>query len=202
MTSHKEQPLRLYAHRGVSLIFPENTLPAFACALREEATHLEMDVHCTKEMEVVVSHDPDGKRTANVSKRIAECSLGEVQSWDLSRSLQGAAGEDCFIPTFSEVLEKFPAARLNVDIKDNRKEAVEKVVRLLHKRGDANRVLLTSFDSRVLSHLRRIPYRGQTGVSKWGILQILFSPFLAWQWGRKAIPGDAFKFRPLGKSCA
>ena len=81
---HKQQPLRVYAHRGSNRIFPENTLPAFAHALKEQATHLELDLQSTQDGYIVVAHDPDGRRIAGVNKNIKECSLSDVQSWDLT----------------------------------------------------------------------------------------------------------------------
>src|SRR5205085_81744 len=54
--------VRVYAHRGASLEFPENTLPAFRRALDLGADALETDVHVTADGVLVLSHDPDGGR--------------------------------------------------------------------------------------------------------------------------------------------
>src|SRR5205823_2268595 len=50
-------PRRLYAHRGASAERPENTMPAFERALELGADALEMDVHLTRDGELVVAHD-------------------------------------------------------------------------------------------------------------------------------------------------
>lgn len=48
----------LQAHRGGAGLHPENTLVAFGEALTLGVSTLELDVHLTREDDVVVSHDP------------------------------------------------------------------------------------------------------------------------------------------------
>ncbi len=48
---------RFFAHRGSSGTHPENTLPAFAEAVRVNADGIELDVHLTEDGELVVIHD-------------------------------------------------------------------------------------------------------------------------------------------------
>lgn len=48
----------LQAHRGGAGLNPENTLQAFGAALALGVSTLELDVHLTRDDDVVVSHDP------------------------------------------------------------------------------------------------------------------------------------------------
>jgi glycerophosphoryl diester phosphodiesterase len=48
----------LQAHRGGAGLHPENTLAAFGAALTLGVSTLELDVHLTRDNDVVVSHDP------------------------------------------------------------------------------------------------------------------------------------------------
>ncbi len=191
-------PIRLYAHRGSNQVFPENTLPAFDHALKEQATHLEMDLHCTKDMEIVVIHDPDGKRVANVNQIIATSKLKEIQSWELIHSKLSKKNtkeqNSFFIPSFSEVLDTFPTAHINADIKINNPKAIQKIVELLEHRRDDRRVLLTSFNPRVLHQLWHIPYKGETGISRTSVLQALLYPRFFWKLA--TIPGSALQIPP------
>ena len=210
----QECPLRIYAHRGSNRIFPENTLPAFAHALEEQATHLEMDLHCTQDGHIVVVHDADGKRIAGVDKSIKECSLAEIQSWDLigpflalksKESAKGAGDlskqkspeieakqrrqlKNCRIATFEETLNTFSKVIFNVEIKDHRPEVIEKVVQLIHQRKDEKRVLLHGYRPLTLKYLRRIPYKGQIAVSPGFVFGMLCCPPVLWPWLN--IPGD------------
>ena len=45
------------AHRGASGHLPENTLPAFRLAIKQNADMIEIDVHQTKDGHIVVLHD-------------------------------------------------------------------------------------------------------------------------------------------------
>src|SRR3982751_2146102 len=47
----------LQGHRGARGLAPENTLPAFSCALKVGVTTLEMDTAVTRDGIVVVAHD-------------------------------------------------------------------------------------------------------------------------------------------------
>lgn len=48
----------LQAHRGGAGLHPENTLEAFGAAMALGVSTLELDVHLTRDDDVVVSHDP------------------------------------------------------------------------------------------------------------------------------------------------
>ena len=50
----------IIAHRGYSSLAPENTLAAFRAAIEAGAPAAECDVHCTRDSDVVVIHDPGG----------------------------------------------------------------------------------------------------------------------------------------------
>ena len=204
----EERGLRIYAHRGSNRIFPENTLPAFAHSLEAGATHIEMDLHCAQDSHIVVAHDPDGRRTAGVAKKIKECSLSEIQKWDLAKVfLSKNAGQEqykegkrreelkkCYIPTLEETLEAFPRAFFSVDIKDHRPEIAKRVVDLIHRRKDEKRVLLTSFSSRILRYVRQIPYKGELLVAPEFVAYLFFCPSFLWPSLR--IPGDCFSIPP------
>jgi glycerophosphoryl diester phosphodiesterase len=129
---------RLLAHRGLAVDAPENTLLAFLKALAAGATYLETDVHASKDGVAVLSHDPNLMRTAGRKLRINELTLAELRQIDL--------GEGQTFSTLSELLEAFPQARFNIDIKslDAAKPAAEAIVRA----KATGRVLITSFNAK------------------------------------------------------
>ena len=53
------------AHRGASFELPENTLPAFERAIEIGADYVEIDVHATRDGELVVTHDPPPPNPSN-----------------------------------------------------------------------------------------------------------------------------------------
>ncbi len=68
------------AHRGVSALMPENTLPAFAAALSLGADEIEFDVRLTKDNKLIVCHDPNLERISNGSGDISDYTLDELKT--------------------------------------------------------------------------------------------------------------------------
>lgn len=116
----------------------ENTLPAFAHALELGLRHLETDVHATADGVAVVLHDPDLTRTTGRAVpvgRLTWAELGEVRVAGTHR-----------VPRIEEVLDAFPDAVLNVDVKDPR--AVRPFADAVRAADAGDRVLVASFDGR------------------------------------------------------
>jgi len=55
-TTEEKTPL-VHAHRGGMALYPENTIPAMIHAVSIGAPVLELDLHVSKDHQVVVSHD-------------------------------------------------------------------------------------------------------------------------------------------------
>ena len=64
------QPI-LIAHRGYSAISPENSFLAFELAYQFCFSAVELDVHLTKDQQLVIIHDANTKRTSGLDKVIA-----------------------------------------------------------------------------------------------------------------------------------
>lgn len=83
------------AHRGDPIGHRENTLPAFEAAVHHGADMLELDLHRTRDGEIVVLHDPTLLRLWGLDRAVADLDLAQVQALG-----QG----DQRIPTFRHVL--------------------------------------------------------------------------------------------------
>lgn len=70
---------RFCAHRGVSDLMPENTLPAFAAALSLGADEIEFDVRLTKDEKMIVSHDGTLQRISNGVGNLRDFTLEELK---------------------------------------------------------------------------------------------------------------------------
>lgn len=96
----------IFAHRGASIVAPENTIPAFQKALECGAPAIEFDVKLTADGQVVVLHDQTVDRTTNGRGDLRSISLEVLQKMDagirFSESYKGTA-----IPTLTEVLDMF-----------------------------------------------------------------------------------------------
>jgi glycerophosphoryl diester phosphodiesterase len=126
---------RVFAHRGLSLEAPENTLLAFLKALTSGATHLETDVQVTRDGVAVLSHDPDLVRLAGRKERVDQLTMAELRRINLG------AGQS-FV-SLGEALDTFPEARFNIDVKSA--GAAEPTARAVLDAGATRRVLITSY---------------------------------------------------------
>jgi glycerophosphoryl diester phosphodiesterase len=140
----------LIAHRGGSALAPENTLLAFERAVEWwRADILELDVHPTRDGEIVVIHDPNLDRTTDGRGLVREWTLADLRRLDAGYRFTPDAGtthpfrgRDIGIPTLSEVLTSFPTTRVNIEIKDGR--AQDGVWRSIVECGAQGRVLVAA----------------------------------------------------------
>lgn len=163
-----------FAHRG-GATHPdidglENTLVAFQHAWDLGYDYLETDVHVTKDGTLLAFHDDVLDRVSDGSGTVADLTLAEV------RRVRIAGREP--IPTFGELVEAFPQARFNIDIKSER--AADALARFVaaHRLGD--RVLVGSFSiKRIREFRRRTPALVPTAAHPWEIVAYRFSPTAA-----------------------
>ncbi|MBM83533.1 MAG: glycerophosphodiester phosphodiesterase [Planctomycetaceae bacterium] len=73
------------AHRGARAFAPENTLPAIELAARLGADAVEIDVHQTKDEQVVVTRDDTLSRCRDIAERFAEANDLFVSSFTLDQ---------------------------------------------------------------------------------------------------------------------
>jgi len=163
---------RLYGHRGCSAHLPENTIESFRRALDDGANALELDIHRTRDRHYVVSHDPNGMRTAGKAERIRSCSLAEVLRWDVGTGFVDSHGERPYvgrgfrIPLLEEVLERFPDVPLSIDLKARDVSEVEPALDLVAACGAEGRVTLASFHHRVLTAVHRSGFSGRIALGR------------------------------------
>lgn len=138
-TAYFDAPLpRVFAHRGLSHHRPdvdENSLEAFTEAVAHGATHIESDVHATKDGIAVLFHDSDLKRVAGIDRKISSLTFDELSKIEL---LNGST-----IPSLASGLEL--GVRLNLDIKSQ--PAIAPTVAEIERLGAHDRVLVSSFSS-------------------------------------------------------
>lgn len=95
---------RIIAHRGNSSEAPENTLAAVKSALELNVDAIEIDLHLSKDNQLIVMHDDAVDRTTNGTGKIREMTVEELKKFDAG-NWKGEAFKGEPIPTFREVLE-------------------------------------------------------------------------------------------------
>ena len=95
--------MKVIAHRGGAELGNENTLSCIAEGLKHNPSMIEIDVHLTRDFEVVVCHDPFIDRTTDGKGIISEMTLQEVKAAHIVDTNGNATKER--IPTLREVIE-------------------------------------------------------------------------------------------------
>ncbi len=132
-------------HRGAMAYAPENSVSSFETALNMGVQVLELDVHLSKDEEVVVIHDDTVERTTNGRGNVREMTLDELKSLKLKN------GER--IPTMSEVLDMFRGkCTFNVELKVP--DVTIPAYNIVTEKGLLSNVLFSSFDGPQLLELK------------------------------------------------
>lgn len=137
-----------FAHRGGAGGRPENSMAAFQRAVDLGYRYLETDAHATADGVVVAFHDRTLDRVTDRKGTIAELPYAEVA--------KARIGGTEPIPRMEELLDAFPEARVNIDLKDA--PVIGPLAAALHRAQAWHRVCITSFSTRRLAQMRaRLP---------------------------------------------
>ncbi|GAA6527212.1 glycerophosphodiester phosphodiesterase [Intrasporangium sp. DVR] len=159
------------AHRGGALYEPnlgfENTMTAFRHAVELGYTHIETDVHATRDGRLVAFHDDHLDRVSDMQGRI------RTLDWEKVRWARVGHGEH--IPLLAEVVDTFPGIKLNIDLKAPR--TAELLWELIEQRGLHDSVCVGSFYQREISTFRKVSAgRVATAASHVGTVLMRFGP--------------------------
>ena len=153
---YTEKPL-IFGHRGASADAPQNTLPAFELALAQDADGIELDVHRTKDGELVIVHDFEVDGTTDGTGTVTEMTVAEIKELDAGNYFD-ARFTGTPVPTLSEVFEALgKKLYVNVEIKSQspQTDGVEQAVAdCIVRHGMAERVIVSSFNPLTLKRFR------------------------------------------------
>lgn len=152
--------MKVYAHRGYSGRYPENTMLAFQKAAETGCDGIELDVQLTKDGNVVVIHDEAVDRTTDGSGLVKDFTLEELKRLDAGAVKGGRFGV-CPIPSFEEYCEWVSRQELvtNVEIKTGvyyYEDIEEKTLEIIKKYGLEKKVIFSSFNHLSLERLKAL----------------------------------------------
>ncbi len=143
--------MKIFAHRGASGHYPENTLQAFTAALNSGCDGIELDVFLHAG-ELVVIHDRQVDRTTN--------GRGYLEDFSVEARQQLDAGNGESIPTLWQVLQ-LCANKLEINIELKGHDTAAPVVALLQQAQlqlglRLETILLSSFHHPLLQQLKSL----------------------------------------------
>lgn len=164
---------KIYAHRGASGYAPENTMRAFELACDMGAHGVELDVHLTKDRQVVVIHDETTDRVTGVKGRIVDMTYEEISRLSVVNAVDGREGDR--IPLLKDVLALLASRgmELNIEIKNNEEpyEGIEAMtLELVKEAGMAEKTIYSSFNHYTLDRIKAIDRSAKCGLLYSGIL--------------------------------
>ncbi|RAK18709.1 glycerophosphoryl diester phosphodiesterase [Anoxybacillus vitaminiphilus] len=154
--------MEIYAHRGFSGKYPENTMLAFQKAYDVGVDGIELDVQMTKDGEIVVIHDERIDRTTNGIGYVKDFLYKQLRLFDA-----GSWFHDCFarqrIPALREVLEWVQNVdkkiMINIELKNNvidYPHLEEKLLKMIEQFQLEKQVILSSFNIRSMGKVRQL----------------------------------------------
>ncbi|MBQ8550848.1 MAG: hypothetical protein IJ426_05850 [Clostridia bacterium] len=151
---------RICAHRGFSVVAPENSMPAFGAAIALGAEEIEFDLWLTADGQIVSTHDPVLERVSDGEGLVSEKTLVELKALDFgSKFDKKFAG--LRIATFEEILQKFAGHTvMNIHIKPDgqktkcNKEIIDKAVVLVDRYDCRRHVYFMSPSDETLDYMR------------------------------------------------
>src|SRR5450432_1772666 len=113
------------AHRGGSLLAPENTLAAFRNALTLPVDAVELDVQMSRDGQLIVFHDATVERLTDGTGNILDLDFATLRELNAATHFPGTSPERERIPTLSEVLALMKErARIYIEIKTSERAGV------------------------------------------------------------------------------
>lgn len=147
---------KIIAHRGFSGVAPENTLIAFQKAIDVGAEYFELDVHKSKDNELIVIHDKSVDRTSsnNTIGNIADLTYDEISKSKVGYSSKfNNLFNDEKIPTLKEALE-LAKGKIKVCIEIKVHDAEKEVLKIINEVDVKDEVIIFSFYYPVLEKIR------------------------------------------------
>lgn len=180
-----DRPIVL-AHTAGEDEFPASTLFAFGESVKAGVDMLDLNVLLTEDGVLIVQHDDTVDRATNGTGAVADLTYDEIAALDaahwftadcvcteqpeaayLYRGIrtgvvpapEGYTADDFAIPTFEQLVQRFPDLTLNIEIKGNgapAQAAADELARLLVALDRADAAVISSFDDEVVAYFHTL----------------------------------------------
>ena len=148
------------AHRGMSGTYPENTMLAFRKAYEAGADGIELDVHLSRDGEVMIMHDESLKRTAGIDSLLMEHTRAELESISAGKTKDDSYGFTP-VPSLEEYLSwvKDTGLYTNIELKTAPlyyPGIEEKTAALIRRFSLEDRIIISSFNWMSVMRMKEI----------------------------------------------
>ncbi|RCW69788.1 glycerophosphodiester phosphodiesterase [Saliterribacillus persicus] len=159
---------KIYGHRGSKGTYPENTLLSFQKSIESGVDGLEIDIHMTKDGEIVIIHDETLERTTTGKGYIKDYTVKELKSVSTGKKFKKMKAyekewDNETIPTLKELFDLLAPTNieLNIELKTyifQYPGIEEKLLEIVEEFGGKRKIVYSSFHLPTLIRLKNIKH--------------------------------------------
>ena len=155
MFINKKNQIFTLAHRGGCGLFPENTMPAFENAVNLGVDILELDIHLSRDKQIIISHDANFKRMGGKPLAIKNLDYPEIKNIDAGYKFKADSeypyrGKGIHPPLLEALFETFSKIPMIIDMKPSNIELVPLFIGLIKKYRREENTIIASFHEEML----------------------------------------------------
>lgn len=161
--------VQIFAHRGFSGYYPENTMLAFQKVAEETvADGIELDIQLTKDGEIVIMHDEMLDRTTNGSGWLKDHTLEKLKMLSVGVNVKGFFPRQT-IPTLREYFTWLKTTKLitNIELKTSYFEyegIEEKLIAMVKEFGLEDQIWYSSFNHYTVARIKKLMPEAKCGL--------------------------------------
>lgn len=149
----------IVGHRGARQEAPENTLEGFRLLRSLDIHHVELDLHLSKDNQLVVIHDKTVDRTTAHSGSVSDFSAANLAKMNAAHHFPNLSYHSG-IPRLSEILTEWQELKsIQLEVKPPSKEQfpvlAQELTRLIQQHQLIRRAIITSSDTRFLGYMQK-----------------------------------------------
>lgn len=161
--------MKIWAHRGCSQRYPENTVTAFARAIKIDGlTGIELDIQMTKDGEIVVIHDERVDRTTGGIGYVKDYTYIQLRQLVIETGNSQKEKVPSIVEVLDLIQEKMKAGLLlNIELKNGSipyEKMEDKILNLIAARNLQGQVVYSAFYTKSLKKIRDLDPKAVIGV--------------------------------------
>ena len=153
--------MNIWAHRGCSQRYPENTISAFASAVQiDDLTGIELDIQMTKDGEIVIIHDERVDRTTDGVGYVKDFTYAQIRKLVIAAENGRKERIPSIIEVFDLIEDKMEKGLLlNIELKNSivpYQGMEERILKLTACRGIQNQIVYSSFNTKSVEKIKKM----------------------------------------------
>ena len=158
LSAHTDSAAKLIAHRGMSALYPENTIPAFEGAKEYGFYGFEFDLHTTKDGKWIVIHDDVVDHMTGSTGDVEAYTFEEIRKLKIDGGSNIENYDGLIMPTLEETLDVCKDSDIVpvIEIKKCDVQYLPSLKDTLDEYGMSDKAVIISFEKEYLEEYRKL----------------------------------------------